>query len=103
MSIVKMMAILTRKIYSVGTHKRAKMKAIIEIPDELIRSAGSAIGLSKPHLMDIAILAMERLSGVKEMTISLDDTDQKDVVEANIAMMCVTQVMCDITKNHEQN
>ena len=79
------------------------MKAIIEIPDDLIRSAGSAIALSKPHLMDVALLAMERLAKMNELTLNFDDTEQKDVVEANIAMMCVTQIMTDITKDYERN
>lgn len=95
-------AVATMKTKTVTTIRK-KMKAIIEIPNDLIRSAGSSIGLSKPHLMDIAILAANRLANVDKFTINLDDTDQKDVVEANIALMCVTQVMTDIAKYYERN
>jgi len=79
------------------------MKAIIEIPDDLIRSAGSAIALSKPHLMDEAIIATKRLAEMSEMTLDFNDTSDKNTVETNIAMLCVTQIMGDIVKGYERN
>jgi phosphoglycerate dehydrogenase-like enzyme len=79
------------------------MKAIIEIPEDLIRSAGSAIALSKPHLMDEAIEAMRRLAKVDELTLNFNGIDQKDTVEEGIAMMCVTQTMAEIVTDNERN
>jgi hypothetical protein len=79
------------------------MKAIIEIPDDLIREACRATALSKPHLSDLACLAMDRLAKERVFIISLDDTSEKDAVEANIAMLCVTQTMDEIVKNYERN
>lgn len=93
-------AVATMKTKTVTTIRK-KMKAIIEIPDDLIRSAGSAIALSRPHLMDEAIEAMHRLAKVDELTLNFNGMDQKDTIEESIAMMCVTQTMSEIVKGHE--
>jgi len=79
------------------------MKAIIEIPDELIRSAGSAIALAKTHLAVIAMLACEKLSGVDSMTIKFDSGEQKQSIEADIAMLCITQVAEEMLDGYERN
>lgn len=73
------------------------MKAIIEIPDELIRMAGSAIGQKHPKFLDVIITAIERLAKTEEMTIRFPDKASKDSIEADVAIMCVTQVMEDIS------
>lgn len=79
------------------------MKAIIEIPDELIRSAGSAIALAKPHLAVIAMLACEKLNGVDTMTIKFDSGELKKSIEADIAMLCITQVAEEMLDGYERN
>lgn len=72
------------------------MRAIIEIPDELIRRAGSAIGQKHPKFVDVIITAIGRLAKTEEMTIRFPDKASKDSIEADVALMCVTQVMEDI-------
>ena len=79
------------------------MKAIIEIPDDLIQGACTAIRLTKPNLAPIAIMAGEKLRGVNSMTIKLDEEEQKKSLEANIAMLCITQVMGEMIDGYERN
>ncbi|MBQ3991245.1 MAG: hypothetical protein II630_10360 [Bacteroidales bacterium] len=79
------------------------MKAIIEIPDELIREAGRALMVSHPNLTPFVMVALDRLRNKDELLVNLDDTSQKGNVVASIAMLCVTQILGDIAKEYEQN
>lgn len=79
------------------------MKAIIEIPDELIREAGHALMVSRPNVTPFVMVALDRLRNKDELVVNLDDTSQKDNVVASTAMLCVTQVLCDIAKDYERN
>lgn len=79
------------------------MKAIIEIPDELIREAGRALMVSHPNLTPFVMVALDRLRNKDELLINLDDTSQKGNVVASTAMLCVTQILGDIAKEYEQN
>ncbi len=72
------------------------MKAIIEIPDEIIRSAGSAIAMSRPHFTDLVIAAMQRLGQKEEIALRFDKEEFQTSIIADTAMLCVTQVMEDI-------
>lgn len=79
------------------------MKAIIEIPDELIREAGRALMVSHPNLTPFVTASLERLRNKDELLVNLDDTSQKESVVASTAMLCVTQTLSDIAKEYEQN
>ena len=79
------------------------MKAIIEIPDELIREAGRALMVSHPNLTPFVMVALDRLRNKDELLVNLDDTSQKGNVIASTAMLCVTQILGDIAKEYEQN
>lgn len=79
------------------------MKAIIEIPDELIREAGRALMVSHPNLTPFVMVALDRLRNKDELLVNLDDTSQKGNVVASTAMLCVTQILGDIAKEYEQN
>ena len=79
------------------------MKAIIEIPDELIREAGRALMVSHPNVTPFVTAALVRLRNKDELLINLDDTSQKGNVVASTAMLCVTQILGDIAKEYEQN
>jgi len=79
------------------------MKAIIEIPDELIREAGRALMVNNPNVTPFITAALERLKDMGELLINLDDTSQKDNVIASTAMLCVTQILGDIAKEYERN
>lgn len=80
-----------------------KMKAIIEIPDELIREAGRALMVSHPNVTPFVTAALERLKNMGELLINLDDTSNKGNVVASTAMLCVTQILGDIAKEYERN
>lgn len=79
------------------------MKAIIEIPDELIREAGRALMVSHPNLTPFVMVALDRLKNMGELLINLDDTSQKESVLASTSMLCITQVLGDIAKEYERN
>lgn len=79
------------------------MKAIIEIPDELIREAGRALMVSHPNLTPFVTAALERLRNMDELLVNLDDTSQKDSVVASTAMLCITQVMEELIEGYERN
>lgn len=79
------------------------MKAIIEIPDELIQGACTAIRHTKPHLAPIVMMAYEKLRGVDTMTVKFDEGEQKQSIEADIAMLCITQVAGEIIDGYERN
>lgn len=79
------------------------MKAIIEIPDELIREAGRALMVSHPNLTPFVMVALDRLRNKDELLINLDDTSHKGNVVASTAMLCVTQILGDIAKEYERN
>jgi len=79
------------------------MKAIIEIPDDMIQGACTAIRLAKPHLAPIVMMAYEKLRGVDSMTIKFDAGEQKQSIEADIAMLCITQVAEEIIDGYERN
>lgn len=79
------------------------MKAIIEIPDELIREAGRALMVSHPNVTPFVMVALDRLRNKDELVVNLDDTSQKGSVVASTAMLCVTQTLSDIAKEYEQN
>lgn len=79
------------------------MKAIIEIPDDLIREAGRALMVSHPNVTPFVTAALERLRDKDELLVNLDDTNQKESVLASTAMLCVTQTLSDIAKEYERN
>ena len=79
------------------------MKAIIEIPDELIREAGRALMVSHPNVTPFVMVALDRLRNKDEILVNFDDTNQKDSVLASTAMLCITQILCDIAKDYERN
>lgn len=79
------------------------MKAIIEIPDELIREAGRALMVSHPETTPFVMVALDRLRNKDELLVNLDDTSQKESVLASTAMLCITQILGDIAKDYEQN
>ena len=79
------------------------MKAIIEIPDELIREAGRALMVSHPNVTPFVMVALDRLRNKDEILVNFDDTSQKDSVLASTAMLCITQILGDIAKDYERN
>lgn len=79
------------------------MKAIIDIPDDLIREAGRALMISHPNVTPFVTAALERLKDKDELLVNLDDTDKKGDVVASVAMLCVTQTLSDIAKEYERN
>ena len=72
------------------------MKAIIEIPDEMVRSAGTAIGFAQPKIVDAVIAAMQRLSDMKEIVLQFDKKEDRRVMEENTALLIVSQVIGEI-------
>jgi hypothetical protein len=79
------------------------MKAIIEIPDELIREAGRALMVRHPNVTPFVMVALDRLRNKDELLVNLDDTSQKESVLASTAMLCITQILGDIAKDYERN
>jgi len=79
------------------------MKAIIEIPDDLIREACLAIRHTKPHLAPIVMMAYEKLRGVDSMAVKFDEGKLKETIEADVAMLCITQVMEELIEGYERN
>lgn len=79
------------------------MKAIIEIPDDLIREACMAVRITKPHLAPIVMMAYEKLRGVDTMTVKFDEGECRKAVEADVAMLCITQVMEELIEGYERN
>lgn len=79
------------------------MKAIIEIPDELIREAGRALMVSHPNVTPFVMVALDRLRNKDEILVNFDDTSQKESVLASTAMLCITQILGDIAKDYERN
>ena len=79
------------------------MKAIIEIPDELIREAGRSLMVSHPNVTPFVMVALDRLRNKDELLVNFDDTSQKDSVLASTAMLCITQILGDISKDYERN
>lgn len=73
------------------------MKAIIEIPDDMIRSAGSTIVLSHPEMIDAVIEATNKLMGTDKLALRFDRDNDRKVVEMNTAILAITQVMEDIS------
>ena len=78
------------------------MKAIIEIPDELIRTAGQTVAQRYPKFAALAMVATDKAAAKVEMTIEFDG-EEKESIEADVAMMCVVQVMNEMTMNYERN
>lgn len=79
------------------------MKAIIEIPNDVIRRAGSAIAVSHPKTIDAVIAAVQRLGGTEELVLRFDSDKDREAMEANTAILAVTQVMEDIAKEYGQD
>lgn len=79
------------------------MKAIIEIPDDMISGACTAISIAKPHLAPIVMMAYEKLRGVDSMTVKFDTGECKQTIEADIAMLCITQVAEELIDGYERN
>lgn len=78
------------------------MKAIIEISDELIRTAGQTIALRYPHLAALAMVATDKAAAKDEVVIGFSGKE-KETIEADVAMMCVVQEMDEMTTNYERN
>lgn len=79
------------------------MRAIIEIPDDLIREACMAVRIAKPHLAPIVMMAYEKLRGVDTMAVKFDEGKLKETIEADVAMLCITQVMEELIEGYERN
>jgi hypothetical protein len=49
------------------------------------------------------MLACEKLNGVDTMTIKFDSGELKKSIEADIAMLCITQVAEEMLDGYERN
>ena len=78
------------------------MRAIIEISDELIRTAGQTVAQRYPKFAALAMVATAKVSTTGEMVIKFND-GQKESIETQVAMMCVVQAIDEMTTNYERN
>ena len=78
------------------------MRAIIEISDELIRTAGQTVAQRYPKFAALAMVATAKVSTTGEMVIKFND-EEKEPIETQVAMMCVVQAIDEMTTNYERN
>ena len=78
------------------------MRAIIEISDELIRTAGQTVAQRYPKFAALAMVATAKVSTTGEMVIKFND-EEKEHIETQVAMMCVVQAIDEMTTNYERN